>query len=557
MSEPLPVTGDDEFDPEPPAEADPWLDAAEEVDPSEPPPPLVVATPETTIVGRASAVALWGLTGKIVSIEASVSAGLPGIDIVGLPDTSVSESRKRLRAALAFLGTPVATEHLTVNLTPGSVPKIGTGFDLGIAVAVLRARRTITSADTERVIHCGELGLDGRIRPVSGVLPTLHSGLLAGFDRFVVPAGNASEAGLISGIEVIPVSSLAELVNLYGGALTVPALPPVIDVAGPAAHSPDLHDLAEVQGQEEARFGLEVAAAGGHNLLMRGTPGAGKTLLAQCLPGILPPLSDAEALEVAAIRSLRGEFTAGDELDHRPPFEAPHHRSTASALVGGRRPGTVGILSRAHRGVLFMDEAPEFSRDVLEALRQPLEARQVHIHRAWGSMVLPAAFQLVMAANPCPCGAGMPAGGQSACQCTPMDKRRYRNRLSGPLLDRVDLQLELFPVSPADLRLGGDQEASAVVADRVHAARHAQEARYADCAWSLNANAPGSWLRDHFGMRPEVLRGLDRALETGRITMRGYDRVLRVATTLTDLAGAEAPDADRIAVALALRTQET
>ena len=508
------------------------------------------------VIGRSSSVALWGLAGKIVSIEACVSAGLPGIDIVGLPDASVSESRKRLRAALAYLGVPVATQHLTINLTPGTVPKIGTGFDLGIAVAVLKAQGIITRTDTESIIHCGELGLDGRIRPVNGVLPSLHSGLQAGFDRFVVPVGNRQEASLLGGTRVRAVASLAELVNIYGGKLGVPPLPPVedADTASPAASQ--RHDLREVQGQAEARFGLEVAAAGGHNLLMRGTPGAGKTLMAQCLPGILPPLDDPQAVEVAAVRSLRGELPNGEGLDHRPPFEAPHHRSTASALIGGRKPGSIGILSRAHRGVLFMDEAPEFSRDVLEALRQPMEARQVHIHRAWGSMVLPASFQLVMAANPCPCGAGM-RGTEDTCRCTPMDKRRYRNRLSGPLLDRVDLQLELFPVSPADIRLGGAQEDSATVAGRVRVARQRQADRYVDCDWTLNANAPGAWLREHFSMSPNSLRDLDRALDTGRITMRGYDRVLRVATTLADLEGADAPTPDRITTALALRTQDS
>lgn len=344
------------------------------------------------VIGRSSAVALWGLAGKIVSIEACVSAGLPGIDIVGLPDASVSESRKRLRAALAYLGIPVATQHLTINLTPGTVPKIGTGFDLGIAVAVLKAQGVITQTDTESIIHCGELGLDGRIRPVNGVLPSLHSGLQAGFERFVVPVGNAEESALLGGARVRVVNSLAELINIYGGKLSVPMLPPVIDAETANTETSERHDLDEVQGQAEARFGLEVAAAGGHNLLMRGTPGAGKTLLAQCLPGILPALDDRQAVEVAAVRSLRGELHGGKGLDHRPPFEAPHHRSTASALIGGRRPGSIGILSRAHRGVLFMDEAPEFSRDVLEALRQPMEARQVHIHRAWGSMVLPASF---------------------------------------------------------------------------------------------------------------------------------------------------------------------
>ncbi|WP_209371140.1 YifB family Mg chelatase-like AAA ATPase [Brevibacterium renqingii] len=508
------------------------------------------------VIGRASAVALWGLSGKIVSIEAGVSAGLPGIDIVGLPDTSVSESRKRLRAALAYLGAPVATQHLTINLTPGTVPKIGTGFDLGIAVAVLKALGLIANDDTGDIIHCGEIGLDGRIRPVTGVLPALHTGMQSGFDRFVVPIGNASEASLLGRARVHAVASLAELVNSYGGSLAVPPLPAVLDMDRPVPLSPELHDLAEVQGQAEGRFGLEVAAAGGHNLLMRGSPGAGKTLLAQCLPGILPPLNDDEAVEVATVRSLRGELDGSEGLDHRPPFEAPHHRSTASALLGGRRPGTVGILSRAHRGVLFMDEAPEFSRDVLEALRQPMEARRVHIHRAWGSMVLPASFQLVMAANPCPCGVGM-AGAGTDCRCTPLDKRRYRNRLSGPLLDRVDLQLELLPVSPADLRLGGDQETSECVAARVREARSRQSERFADCRWRLNAEAPGAWLRDHFALTPAALADLDRALDTGRITMRGYDRVLRVATTLADLAGKCGPDPDTMRTALALRTQES
>lgn len=229
--------------------------------------------PTTHIIGRASAVALWGLTGKIVSIEAGVSAGLPGIDIVGLPDASVSESRKRLRAALAYLGRPVATQHLTINLTPGTVPKIGTGFDLGIAVAVLRALSLITNDDTGDVVHCGEIGLDGRIRPVTGVLPSLHTALQAGFDRFVVPVGNADEAALIGRARILPVASLAEVVNAYGGSMAVPALPAVLEMDRPVPVAPELHDLAEVQGQAEGRFGLEVAAAGGHNLLMRGTPG--------------------------------------------------------------------------------------------------------------------------------------------------------------------------------------------------------------------------------------------------------------------------------------------
>lgn len=262
---------------EPPVESPEPVEPPESVEPPE----LVESagadevepTSSAHIIGRASAVALWGLTGKIVSIEASVSAGLPGIDIVGLPDASVSESRKRLRAALAYLGKPVATEHLTINLTPGTVPKIGTGFDLGIAVAVLKALSLITNDDTGSVIHCGEIGLDGRIRPVTGVLPSLHTALQAGFDRFVVPIGNADEARLIGRARVLPVASLAEVVNAYGGSMAVPALPAVLEMDRPVPVTPELHDLSEVQGQAEGRFGLEVAAAGGHNLLMRGTPG--------------------------------------------------------------------------------------------------------------------------------------------------------------------------------------------------------------------------------------------------------------------------------------------
>lgn len=307
--------------------------------------------------GRTTAVALHGISGTPVSIEASVNDGLPGIDIVGLPDTSVTESRKRIRAAISNLGITLTSRRVTVNLSPGGVKKVGTAFDLGIAVAILEAEGKIPADRARGIVHIGELGLDGRIHPVRGVLPSVLAGLRAGATRFVVPAANAEEAGLVDGAEVRGAANLADAVTMLGGEIDDPGLPAIELPEAAALPPPDVHDLAEVQGQDDARFALEVAAAGGHHLLMTGTPGAGKTLLAGCLPGLLPPLDVDEACEVVALRSLDGTLDPAAGLDRTPPFEAPHHRTSASAMVGGSRPGSIGVFSRAHRGVLFMDEA--------------------------------------------------------------------------------------------------------------------------------------------------------------------------------------------------------
>ena len=504
-------------------------------------------------LGRAEAIALSGLDGTAVAVEASVNPGIPGIEVVGLPDASVNESRKRIRAALSNLGVRLKAMRYTVSLAPGSVRKVGSGFDLAIAMAILGAERVVDPELTRGVVFCGELGLDGRIVPVPGVLPTIVSGLRAGFTRFAVPAGCAEEARLVPGAQVLPVASVAECAVRCGATMAAPPVEVVRERTGTHGQRPQVHDLAVVQGQDDARFALEIAAAGAHHLLMTGAPGAGKTLLAGCLPGLLPPLDERAAVEVLALASLAGTFSAQD-VPPLPPYETPHHRTTTAAMLGSSRPNSVGVLSRAHHGVLFMDEAPEFSRDVLEALREPLESGWCRVSRSWGSVDLPSRFQLVMAANPCPCGAG--GTGRAGCTCTPHDRRRYRGRLSGPLLDRIDLRLDMLPVTPADVHAGAERESSAQVRARVVEARLVQAERYADCAWETNGQTPGGWLRRHFRFAARETRLLDRSLEIGTLTMRGYDRVLRVATTIADLQGTERPGADELGAALLMRTQE-
>jgi magnesium chelatase family protein len=503
-------------------------------------------------LGRTAAVALVGLTGHMIEVEAHLAPSVPGFTLVGLPDASLAEARDRVRAALTSSGIQWPQRRITVNLSPASLPKAGSGFDVAIAVATLAGAGICDPNLVDGVVHLGELGLDGRLRPVRGVLPAVAAAVASGRPRVVVPWANAAEAGLVPGAQVVGMTHLAEVAKAYGADVTPPTVDPV-PAEGRAEPTMAVPDLADVLGQRSARWALEVAAAGGHHLLMVGPPGAGKTMLAARLPGLLPDLDDEAAVEVTAVHSVAGTFRPAGGLLRRPPFEDPHHTATPAAVIGGGsglpRPGAA---SRAHRGVLFMDEAPEFSPRVLQTLRQPLEHGELVIHRAGGIARYPARFQLVLAANPCPCGRSVGKG--LGCTCTPMARRRYFSRLSGPLLDRIDLQVEVLPVTRADRTAVQDPEPTRVVAARVLEARARARRRLAGSGWATNAEVPGAWLRRQTG-GVAARRDLERALDTGALSLRGLDRVLRVAWTLADLAGQQGPGDAEIGQALLLRTR--
>ncbi|WP_402467762.1 YifB family Mg chelatase-like AAA ATPase [Isoptericola aurantiacus] len=505
-------------------------------------------------LGTTAAVALSGMEGHLVEVQAQLAASVPGFTLVGLPDAALAESRDRVRAAVLSTGIEWPHRKITVNLSPASLRKSGSSFDLAVAVAVLAGHRVLPTSGLDRVVHLAELGLDGRLQPVRGVLPAVVSAVAAGCPDVVVAAGDADEAGLVPGARVHGAADLGDVVRLHGGTLRHERRAQPVAPARPAVPRRPVGDLADVVGQGEARIALEVAAAGGHHLLMTGPPGAGKTMLAARLPGILPDLTEAEAVEVTSVHSVAGTFDPGAGLLRRPPFEDPHHTATPAAIVGGgtgiARPGAV---SRAHRGVLFLDEAPEFAPRVLQTLRQPLEAGELVLHRTGGATRYPARFQLVLAANPCPCGMSTTNAG-AECTCSPLARRRYLARLSGPLLDRVDLQVHLAGLSRAERVLATSGEPSATVAARVEAARERARARLAGTPWRTNVELPGPWLREHLRGEPGVLTQVERQIDAGELSMRGADRVLRVAWTLADLDARDVPGVDDVDAAMLFRT---
>ncbi len=505
-----------------------------------------------------------GVAGVMVKVEVDVAQGLPSVGVIGLAGASVTEARWRARSAIGNIGATWPAARITIGLSPADLPKSGTSLDLPIAVGVLAATGQVPGSALRDIAFIGELGLDGSVREVDGALAAAIAAHRHGVGSVCIPSANARQVRVIPGLRVVAIRDLAHLIRVLRGEVEVASLQGADETGAErnlgdecsARHagvpSGDMQpDFSEIRGHPFARFGLEVVAAGGHHCSMVGPPGVGKSMLANRLPTILPDLPIDIALEVTAIASLAGQWPVERGLVRRPLLQAPHHSSSPAAILGTSkgRQSIPGALSLAHHGVLFLDEAPEFSRPSLEGLRQPMESGVITVMRAAASATLPARFQLILASNPCPCGLAVGRG--DACTCSPMARRRYAERLSGPLLDRIDVRLSLPKPSATDLA-SAPAESSAEIRERVLVARARAGKRFEAESWSLNAHVPGTALRQRWRPTPEA-ESLIRSAERTGISLRSADRLLRIAWTVADLAGAACPNAEHVAAAMGLR----
>jgi len=500
------------------------------------------------MLAKVHAAAAVGLEGEIVEVEVDTTRGMTSFTIVGLPDTAVQESRERVQAAIKNAGLTFPRHRVTVNLAPADLRKEGPAYDLPIALGVLAASAQIRSEWLAEAMAVGELSLDGTVRHVRGVLPMAALAKQEGMKQMFVPAKDSGEASLVRDLEVIPVRSLTELVNHLSGVVPIPPDEPEMHKTSPEVVA---LDFQEVRGQEHVKRALEVAAAGGHNLLMAGPPGAGKTLLARALPSILPAMSFDEALDVTRIYSVADQLPADIALIQTRPFRAPHHTISHAGLVGGGNWPRPGEISRAHRGVLFLDELPEFGRQVLEVMRQPMEDHVVTISRARGSSTFPANFMLIAAMNPCPCG--FFGDLERDCRCTPNSVTRYQKRISGPLLDRIDIHVEVPRVDFEKLSSDRVGEPSESVRERVESARGKQRERFVETAMVCNADMGPAEVRKYCRLDETGLALVRQAMSQLQLTARGYHRVLKLARTIADLTGDDEIIPNHLAEALQYR----